>query len=255
MGPAKFWKHPKLNAKTHCSILVLKTDQHKDHVGPATLAKNWGISILSAKCTIAAMMQCGLCTILHPTLSHCFCTNNRQLLYRRIGHDMFMDTLKAQTTTWFQKNKYAQVFFTSFRWARAYPMKRKSDAHEGFSLLAQCDGVPITIICDNAKEQIMGKFCCKCCEVGMCVKQTKPHTPWSNAAEGTIWELKCRAGQKMAKSSCPAKLWDHCLELKAYIRLHTALDKYELQGQVPKTIMSAQTADNPHLLNSHFTHG
>ena len=75
---------------------------------------------------------------------------------------MFTDTLEAWTTTWFQKNKYAQVFSTSFRWARAYPMKRKSDTHAGFSLLAQCDGVPITIICDNAKEQSMGKFHCTC---------------------------------------------------------------------------------------------
>ena len=156
---------------------------------------------------------------------------------------MFMNTLKAQTTTWFGKNKYAQVFSTSFGWARAYPMKRKSSAHEAFSLLAQCDGVPITIICDNANEQIMGKFHCKCHEVGTCVKQTKPHTLWSNAAEGTIQELKGGAGQKMAKSSCPAKLWDHCRELEAYIRSHSAPDKYELQGQVPETIMSGQTAD------------
>ena len=156
---------------------------------------------------------------------------------------MFTDTLEAWTTTWFRKNKYAQVFSTSFRWTRAYPMKRKSDAHKGFSLLAQCDGVPITIICDNAKEQIMAKFHCKCREVATCVKQTEPYTLWSNAAEGTIQELKCGAGQKMAKSSCPPKLWDHCLELEAYIRSYTALDKYELQGQVPETIMSGQTAD------------
>ena len=64
-----------------------------------------------------------------------------------------------------------------FRWARAYPMKRKSNAHEGFSLLVQHDGVLITIICDNAKEQIMGKFHHKWHEVWMHVKQTKPHTP------------------------------------------------------------------------------
>ena len=156
---------------------------------------------------------------------------------------MFMDTLEAQTTTWFHKNKYAQVFSTSFGWAKAYPMKRKSNAHEVFSLFAQCDGVPITIICDNAKEQIMGKFHCKCREVGMHVKQTEPHTLWSNVAEGTIRELKHGAGQEMAKSSCPAKLWNHCLKLEAYIRSHTPLDKYELQGQVPETIMLGQTID------------
>ena len=50
-------------------------------------------------------------------------------------------------------------------------MQRKSVAHEGFSLLAQRDGLMITIICDNAKEQIMGKFYHKCHEVGIGVKQ------------------------------------------------------------------------------------
>ena len=101
----------------------------------------------------------------------------------------------------------------------------------------------ITIICDNAKEQITGKFNCKYRDVGMHVKQTKPYPPWSKAAEGTIQELECRSGWRMAKLSCPAMLWDNCLELEAYIILLSALDIYELQGQVPKTIQLAQTVD------------
>ena len=32
-------------------------------------------------------------------------------------------------------------------------MKKKSDAHEGLSLLAQRDGVPLSIIMDGSKEQ------------------------------------------------------------------------------------------------------
>ena len=51
-----FQKHPKPNAKTHHSILALKTNQCKAHIGPATLAKNWGIGISSAKWTINATM-------------------------------------------------------------------------------------------------------------------------------------------------------------------------------------------------------
>ena len=47
----------------------------------------------------------------------------------------------------------------------------------------------------------------------------------------------------MAKMKTPSKLWDHCLELEGYIRSHTALDTYELQGEVPETILSGQTAD------------
>ena len=47
----------------------------------------------------------------------------------------------------------------------------------------------------------------------------------------------------MAKKHSPAKLWDHCLELEAYIHSNTALDLYELQGQVPKTLLLGQTSD------------
>jgi hypothetical protein len=47
----------------------------------------------------------------------------------------------------------------------------------------------------------------------------------------------------MTKANSPAALWDHCLELERYIRSHTALDIYELNGQVPETILSGQTAD------------
>ena len=89
----------------------------------------------------------------------------------------------------------------------------------------------------------MGKFWTKCHEVGMHIKQTELYTPWSNTAEGTIHELKHGTGRKMAKSSCPAKLFDHCLKLEAYIQLYTALDNYELQDQVPETLVSRQTAD------------
>ena len=81
------------------------------------------------------------------------------------------------------------------------------------------------------------------CEVGMHIKQTEPYTLWSNADEGTIHELKHGTGRKMAKSSCPAILWDHCLKLEAYIQSHTTLKNYQLQGQVLETIVSGQTAD------------
>ena len=41
----------------------------------------------------------------------------------------------------------------------------------------------------------------------------------------------------------PTKLWDQCIEFEALIRPHTDLDIYELQGQVPETLLSGQTAD------------
>ena len=89
----------------------------------------------------------------------------------------------------------------------------------------------------------MGEFRRKAREMGCHVKQTEPYTPWSNATEATIREVKRGAGRKMTKTQTPSKLWDHCLELEGYIRSHTAINSFELQGQVPETVLSGQTAD------------
>jgi hypothetical protein len=96
---------------------------------------------------------------------------------------------------------------------------------------------------DRAKEQTMGEFRKKARAANCQIKQTEPYSPWQNAAESAVRETKRAAGRKMAVSQCPRKLWDHCLELEVIICLHTALDLYELQGQVPETIVSGQTAD------------
>ena len=69
-------------------------------------------------------------------------------------------------------------------------MKKKSDAHEGLSKMAQRDGVPPVIVMDGAKEQTMGSFRKKAKEMGACVKQTEPYSPWSNACEAAIRETK-----------------------------------------------------------------
>ena len=79
--------------------------------------------------------------------------------------------------------------------------------------------------------------------MGCHVKQTEPYTPWSNAAEAAIREVKRGAGRKIAKTQTPSKLWDHCLELEGYIRSHTSINSFEIQGQVPETVLSGQTAD------------
>ena len=62
-------------------------------------------------------------------------------------------------------------------------------------------------------------------------------------AEGEIKELKRGSGCKMTRSLSPAKLWDHCIEIESLIQSHTALGIYELQGEVPETLLSGQTAD------------
>jgi hypothetical protein len=76
-------------------------------------------------------------------------------------------------------NKCAQVYTTSFAfgWCRAHPMKRKGEAHETLLLLFHCDGVPLSMIVDNSKEQILGNFKHKLNEANSHLKQTEPYSP------------------------------------------------------------------------------
>jgi hypothetical protein len=135
-------------------------------------------------------------------MSRRFRTNDRQLRYRRLPIDCFTDTL-ISNTAYRRNNKYAQIFTTAEEWCRAYPMAKKSLAHEGLSLMFQREGVPNTMVMDGAREQTMGLFRKKCRDAGTHVKQTEPHTPWSNAAEAAIRELKKGVGRQMVRSKAP----------------------------------------------------
>ena len=87
----------------------------QERLDPQTLADNWGIGIETAKRTIKVTTQRGIRTVLHPTLSRRFRTNDQQLRYRRLPVDMFTDTMFTNSILR-QGNKCAQVFSTSNGW-------------------------------------------------------------------------------------------------------------------------------------------
>ena len=122
-------------------------------------------------------------------------------------------------------------------------MKLKSEAYKALSLLFQQDGVPHAVTCGNAKEMVLFEFKRKLKEASCHFKQTESFTPWSNAAEREIKELKKGSSRKLIKSCTPRRLWDDCLELESYIRLNNAHGIYKLDGKVPETIMSGKRSD------------
>jgi transposase len=127
---------------------------------------------------------------------------------------MFTDTLKADVVSWHRRDRYPQVFLFWVRLGRRIPRSKKTEAHEGLSLLAQRDGVPPTCVMDGSKEETMGEVRRKARQMNIRIKQAEPYSPWQNAAEGAIREVKRIAGHS-----------------------------YELQGQGPETIVSWQTVD------------
>ena len=96
---------------------------------------------------------------------------------------------------------------------------------------------------DDAKTQTLGEFRCKARDANCRVKQTKPYIPFSNAAEGAICELKKATGRKLTASKSSKHLCDDCMILQSFIHSHTALDIYQLNGKVPQTRLTGQTAD------------
>ena len=106
----------------------------------------------------------------------------------------------------------------SFGWCQAHPMKHKGEAHEMLSLLFHHDGVLPSMIADNSKETILGEFKRKLNEANCHLKQTEPYSPWMQAAEGCIRELKRGVSRLMIRTGSPERLWDHCIKLHAMIR-------------------------------------
>ena len=121
-------------------------------------------------------------------------------------------------------------------------LKNKIEAHDTLSLVFKRDGVPPHMTVDNSKEQYLGEFQRKCREFDCHIVNTEHYSPWQQADEGCINQLKKASSRNLISSGAPKKLWEHCIELMALIRSHTAHTAYELQGKVPEIIMTGQTA-------------
>jgi hypothetical protein len=160
----------------------------------------------------------------------------------RLWHDVLTDTMQLKYKSR-QGELYSQVYTTGFHWCRVHPMKLKSDAHDLILLLFQRDGAPPKMIMDGSKEQTLSRFKKKCQDADCRTKQTEPYSPWQNAAESAIRELKKAAGRKMVRAGAPEPFWADAIELEAYVRSNTAHDIFILQGEVPETVMSGETSD------------
>ena len=122
-------------------------------------------------------------------------------------------------------------------------MSSRSEAHATLLFLFMRDGIPLTCICNNAKELIQGKFHQKLKKAACHLKQLELYTPWSNAAERDIKELKKGSGHKLLQTRASKHLCDDCLELEANIRSNTAHEMYKLDRELPKTVMSGEMSD------------
>jgi hypothetical protein len=148
------------------------------------------------------MTQQGVCTMLNPTLSCHFPTNDCMLHYPCMSHPVFGETMFDKTESK-NGNKCCQVFATNFGRAHTHPLKQKGEAHEALLLILRHDGVPPKMILDGSKEQVEGVFRRKLKEVNCHIHVTEPYSPWQHATEGCIRKLKQGVSCKMIRTGAP----------------------------------------------------
>jgi hypothetical protein len=61
--------------------------------------------------------------------------------------------------------------------------------------------------------------------------------------EGGVRELKRGVGRQILRAGCPKRFWDDCVIREAYVRSHTSLDIFGLEGQLPESNVKGETVD------------
>ena len=208
---------------------------------PDALARNWGISLETARRTLDATTQLGI-RQRTADLVRRFKTNDRALRYNRLNVEMYTDTAKAGVKSHDQM-LYIQVYATHGGWVKAYPMATKADTVHTLQDLLKEVGVPAKLILDNSLEQTKGDFRKMARDAGIRIVQTEPHSPWQNYAESAIRELKKATRRRMARTRTPEVLWSDCVVLEAEIMSHTARHTPHLNGLTPQSMVNPQTPD------------
>ena len=154
---------------------------------------------------------------------------------------MFTDTYFSSIKST-RGNTCAQIWTNVIKLIKIDLMSNKSNAHHLAKNLFNKYSLPSKIVMDSAREQVIWKFKEACQDATVQVQQLEYNTTRANRAEGAVQENKRYASHAMKKSACPAELWDYCAELQAKIRCHRAHDIPNLNGQVPKNVVTGNTA-------------
>jgi hypothetical protein len=145
-------------------------------IAATKLSKLLGIGLKAAKKTIERTTQRGIRTVAFPNVERRWPTGDHPLRYRRLHHNVFHDTLKANVVS-LRGNKCCEIYATDFGWSRVFPMAKESDVHETLDVFLSRYGIPEALISDGARLYQGGKFRKKARQAGCRCKVTDPYSP------------------------------------------------------------------------------
>ena len=226
-------KSSKLSMPRPKGIKAVQMDKPKG-VNAEILSKVFRIDLATAKRTLKVTSQ-RLKRSKHPSLHRRYGTNDRMLRYKHIRQYFFMDTMFAtkKSGKTLRGNTCLQLFVTDKGFVHVVPMKTKGEVHLAMKEFFKRIGVPDAIVCDPAKEQILGDTKKLAREAGTVIRAIEPNTPWSNRAERYIGIFKQGIRDTLRDTHAPLVLWDFCALHKAKINNATAKGLFQLHGVTP----------------------
>ena len=225
----------------------LKSISRKGKVTAQDLVARLKIPIEMAKKTLRATTQLAVRTVDEPSLTRKYQTNDRMLRYPRLSTDTFMETffLSKKAGPSHRGFTTCQIFATEFGHVFVVPMEGKSGIKIAQALKRYFKevGVPLHLICDQAREQVRGDARILCNEAGCHVVELEKGTPAANRVERAIKILKDGVKRDMFDNDSPLTLWYYCVERRADIINSTVRSNHLLQNQTPHTKLSGQPTD------------
>ena len=229
------------------TVAAVVMDGTKPKITPEELAKSWNISLPTAKRTLNVTTQVGLRNVFSPS-ERKVRLKAPWLKFPSVNRRIFADAMFS-TVPSIHKETGAVVFTDGKGFDSFYPFRTKAQYPEKLMDFIHDFGVPKTLVTDGASEMQKkdGRRIANEYHIGL--KVTVPYSPWQNAAERSIREIKRFIRRKIKQMRAPKRLWGYAGKWGAAIRRLTALDIPELEGRTPTERITGSTPNiTPYLM-------
>ena len=150
-------------------IKTVKSVDGKDSVmDPLMLARNWNVSVDTAKRTIQRTTRLYPRNTTNISLNKRYAPNDRILRYKHLNCTMFSDTMFASAKAGKSVRNFTcvQVFATDFGWCMTYNLDFERNICTTFKRLFKEIGVSLKMVMDGVKAKVSGETKKVCDEVG-----------------------------------------------------------------------------------------
>ena len=232
---------PPLSTNFQATVADVTTSNTRPYLSPAILAKRWYISLDAAASTLNVTTQTAVRNI-HLQSERKVRIKAPWLQFPSIKGEFYVDSMFSKVTA-LHGFTGGSIYSNGSGYDRFYPWKRKGEHPDTLVTLMNDVGIPQVLVSDNAKEELQGRARDICRKYHIHQKPTVPYSPWQNAAEASIREVKKNVRRALRRTAAPLRLWSYCAIWCTTIRRLTSSALTRLAGKTPEEFVTGSTPD------------